>query len=154
MKKEELLNILENRYKDIHQMFTYREYSYFYNPNNILPRGVYFATIKESDGINDKASNLDRDGVYRLSFGLSKKTYERLFGAKPKRPLKGKIVDTRDDFTAFNILTPHPIYAWMGWVQILNPKLEQLSMITELLDERYEIVKNEFSKKIIRKIKA
>lgn len=151
MTKEELISVLESSYEDINQIFTYREYSYFYNPNNILPRGVYFTTIKESDGQNDKASNLDRDDVYRLSFGLSKKTYEKLFGIKPKRPLKGEIVDTEHDFTVLNILTPHPVYAWMGWVQILNPKLEQLSMIQDLLDERYETVKKEFSNKIKRK---
>lgn len=148
MRKEGILNELENRYENIHQIFTYREYSYFYNPNNILPRGIYFVTIKESDGQNDKASNLDRDDVYRLSFSLSKETYTRLFGVKPKRPLKGEKIDTRDDFTALHILTPHPIYAWMGWVQILNPKPEQLSLILELLDERYAIVKKEFSKKL------
>lgn len=78
-----------------------------------MPRGVYFATIKESNGQNDKASNLDRDGVFRLSFSLSNKRYKMLFGTKPKRVVKGYIVDTEDDFTKLNILTPHPIYAWM-----------------------------------------
>lgn len=148
MKKEDLLRELENRYRDINQIFTYKEYSYFYNPNNMLPRGVYFATIKESDGQNDKASNLDREEVYRFSFGLSTKIYESRFGGKPKRPLKGEVVDIEYDFTVFNTITPHPVYAWMGWVQILNPKLEQLPMLLELLDERYEIVEKEFIKRI------
>jgi hypothetical protein len=53
---------------------------FFYNPDNSLPKGIYFATIKESDGPNDKASNLDREGVFRLSIGIGKKNYQSLFG--------------------------------------------------------------------------
>ena len=36
-----------------------------------LPNGVYFCTLKENNGANDKASELDRDGVFRLSIGIA-----------------------------------------------------------------------------------
>lgn len=36
------------------------ETSYFYNPGLRFDRGAYFATIKERDGDNDRASGLDR----------------------------------------------------------------------------------------------
>ena len=41
----------------------------YYNPGETLPRGVYILTIKEKDGENDRASQLDREGVYRVNLG-------------------------------------------------------------------------------------
>ena len=32
----------------------------YYNPDNILKRGVYILTVKEKDGDNDKSSSLNR----------------------------------------------------------------------------------------------
>jgi hypothetical protein len=43
----------------------------FYNPGRTLPSGVYFSTIKERDGENARASLLTRDGVFRVSIGVS-----------------------------------------------------------------------------------
>ena len=90
------------------------ETSLFYNPGNLLPNGVYFCTIKEKDGDNDKSSRLDRDSVFRVSIGVGKSNYEKQFSVKPKRPEKGGIVDTGHDFTKLDELMPHPIYAWMS----------------------------------------
>jgi len=112
----ELEQALKARYNDLNMIYAYAEKSYFYNPQNILPRGAYFATFKEADGQNDKASMLGRDKVYRLSFGICTNSYFKIFGTKPKRPLKGHIVDLEHNFTELNTLTPHPIYAWMNWV--------------------------------------
>jgi hypothetical protein len=44
----------------------------FYNPNWVLKRGVYVLTIKEKDGDNDKGSNLNREGIFRVNLGLRK----------------------------------------------------------------------------------
>ncbi len=66
----------------------------FYNPEGKLPKGIYLLTFKEKDGPNDKASNLNRTGVYRLNLGVSKPTFGALFGALPTRPAAGGIVDT------------------------------------------------------------
>ena len=42
------------------------------------------------------------------------------------RPAKGGVVALPDyDPTRVNELMPHPIYAWMRWVQILSPKAER-----------------------------
>ncbi len=40
-----------------------------------LKRGIYVLTVKEKDGENDKASMLNRHGVYRISIGLKKETF-------------------------------------------------------------------------------
>lgn len=125
----------------------YRERSFFYNPDGSLPKGIYFATIKESDGPNDKASNLDREGVYRLSVGVGKKQYRQLFGDIPKRPVKGEIVELDFDFSTTGMLMPHPIYAWLGWACINNPDSENLDSLKRLLDISYQNVLTKFAKK-------
>jgi hypothetical protein len=123
------------------------ETSLFYNPGKVLPNGVYFCTLKDKNGDNDKASNLGREGVYRLSIGLQPKTYIKLFGAKPVRPPKGGIVVTGHDFQELDILMPHPIYAWMAWAQILSPSRASFEAIRPLVDEAYNVARLKFEKK-------
>ncbi|WDE95775.1 DUF6194 family protein [Lentisphaera profundi] len=127
---------------------TWGETSLFYNPGKVLPNGVYFCTIKEKNGDNDKASALDRAGIFRLSMGVSKASYKLRFGDQPKRANKGGIVDTRDDFEKLNSLMPHPIYGWMSWVQVLNPSQETFTELSPLLQEAYSSAKEKFSKKL------
>jgi Family of unknown function (DUF6194) len=124
------------------------ETSMFYNPGKVLPNGVYFCTIKEHDGANDKSSDLDRDGVFRVAIGLAPDSFERLFGARPARPAQGGVVDTDDDFTALNLLMPHPIYAWMGWAQILSPTAETSDQLFPLIQEAHHVAVTKFEKKV------
>ena len=127
------------------------ETSLFYNPQQVLPNGIYFCTIKEKDGDNDKASQLTREGVFRLAIGLPRTTYTGLFGPCPSRPEKGGIVSTGHDFTRLNELSPHPIYAWMGWVQILSPTEETFAQILPLLKEAHTASVEKLRKKTARK---
>jgi hypothetical protein len=127
------------------------ETSMFYNPGKLLPNGVYFCTLKEQNGENDKASDLNREGTFRLSIGVSKATYEDLFGNRPKRPAKGGIIDTGHDFTALNELMPHPIYGWMSWVQVLNPSKSTFESIIPLIAEAHSNAVIKFNKKTANK---
>lgn len=99
------------------------------------------------DGENDSASDLNREGVFRLAIGLPSKTYTGLFGAKPPRPAKGGIVSTGHDFTVVNELMPHPIYAWMGWIQVLSPTEETFDQVLPLLKEAHAKASEKFSQK-------
>ncbi|NEQ47092.1 MAG: hypothetical protein F6K00_27555 [Leptolyngbya sp. SIOISBB] len=130
---------------------TWGETSLFYNPEKKLPNGIYFCTLKEKDGEHDQASNLNREAVFRLGIGLPSKTYISLFGEKPPRPTKGGIVSTGHDFTLLNELTPHPVYAWMGWVQILSPTENTLGQLWPLLRTAYAQAIEKFDKKTARK---
>jgi hypothetical protein len=148
MTSNQLITQIQSNYNGLSLLNTFGEKSLFYNPDNLLPKGIYFATIKEGDGQNDKASGLYREGIFRFNFGVTKTTYEELFGTKPARPVKGGIVDTCHDFTALNQLTPHPIYAWLHWVAVLNPQGDTLKQVWELLDESYEQVLQKYAIKI------
>ncbi len=131
-----LLDLLKN-YPGLKVMDTWGETTLFDNPDHLLKRGIYFCTLKNHDGANDKASHLYRADVFRLNFGLSTKTFTSLFHAIPKRPGKGGVIEGNYDFQCLDTLTPHPIYGWMSWVSILNPSPESLSNLKNLLDESY-----------------
>jgi len=129
--------ILKN-FEDVYPLDTWGEKSFFINPNKKLKRGTYFATIKEKDGDNDKSSNLDRDGVYRLNIGVSKELYLSMFNLIPKRPSKGQMIEGDYNFQELNAILPHPVYGWMSWVCILNPSKETFNnTVTDLLHNAY-----------------
>lgn len=147
MHKEEVSRIVLDRYLGVVPVDAWGEQSFFYNPDGKLPRGVYFATIKDKDGANDKGSDLDREGVYRFNFGLSKASYRRCLGEQPARPAAGAVVATGHDFTRLNVLLPHPVYGWMSWVCVLNPNPELIASLLPMLDEAYELVVKKFEKR-------
>lgn len=149
MEPDQIINYILSRDEGIVRMQKYAEETFFYNPKKLLPHGVYFVTIKVQDGPNDKSSELDRKDVFRLSFKPYAESYALAFGEKPSRPAKGRAINFPGDFTELNRLMPHPIYAWMGWVCILNPSTEMFDEVVKpLLDESLELVRVKFSKKL------
>jgi hypothetical protein len=68
-----------------------------------------YATIVTTDD-HDQASDLARKGVFRLNLGVDRETFERIAA-----------VDPEPDFTAFDRLLPHPVYAAQRWISIVNP---------------------------------
>ena len=124
------------------------ETSYFYNPGLRFERGTYFATIKDHDGANDRASGLDRPGVWRLNMGVTKECYVALFGPPPPRPGKGMTVEGDWDFTALDRITPHPVYGWMGWVAVLNPSSATWNRCLPLIECAHERARATFGKRI------
>lgn len=113
----------------------------FYNPKGRLKRGVYVLTVKEKDGDNDKESMLDRKDIYRVNVGLKKKSFINIFGIIPKRPAAGGVVDMNFDFTALDTIMPHPVYAWMSWICVLNPSDKTFETFKMLIQESYEFAK-------------
>lgn len=113
----------------------------------MLKRGVYVLTVKEKDGENDRTSILDRESVWRLNIGVRKQTFRTLFGELPKRPCKGGIVDMPYNFSAKDVIMPHPIYGWMRWICVLNPSETTFEQLRPLMLESNEYAKEKFSKR-------
>ena len=148
MTADEIIKKIVNNLHGVVPKSSWGETSLFYNPGKKLPNGVYFCTIKEKDGENDTSSNLNRSEVFRLSIGVLKESYIKHFGKKPSHPQKGCIVNTGHDFTKTNILTPHPVYAWMSWVCVLSPSTELFEEIYPLIVEAHGSAINKFNKKV------
>jgi hypothetical protein len=126
----------------------YGEQAIFYNPDAAAPLGVIFASIKDRDGPNDRAAALSRPGVYRLAFGLNRPTFARRFGAVPARPAKGAVVALPGyDLTRLDELTPHPVYAWMSWVQILSPTAARFASLEPLLADSLELTRERWARR-------
>lgn len=144
----EVAAMLSARYADVSLATSWGETALFYNPGKRLPRGIYFATLKDHDGANDKASALHRPGVFRLSLGLPRGDYISRFGPMPFRPGKGGVVLGPWDFTALDQLSPHPIYAWMGWVAVLNPSHSTLAALSPLFDAAFDKARHGFRRRL------
>jgi hypothetical protein len=57
---------------------------------------------------------------------MTGESFAPLFGAVPARPLKGEAVALPGhDLPRLDELAPHPVYAWVSWVQILSPTRER-----------------------------
>lgn len=124
------------------------ESSIFYNPGRVAPLGVIFASIKDHDGENDSSSRLSREGVYRFAFCLAPDTYADMFGETPARPPKGGVVALPCyDPSRLGALMPHPVYAWMRWVQILSPTAAAFESLRPHLDESFELVRGRWSRR-------
>jgi uncharacterized protein DUF6194 len=148
LEPEEVLSELLELDPGLRRQAYYGERSIFFNPGGAAPLGSIFASIKDHDGPNDKAAKLSREGVYRLAFCLTPDRFAERFGPPPRRPLKGGVVDLAGyDLTRLGELTPHPVYAWMRWVQILSPSRSQYESLKPLLAESLEAIKAKWTKK-------
>ena len=95
---------------------------FFHGADNKFP----FATIVTKDNDFDSASKLNRPGVFRLNVGVGKESFRALFGEQPP-------IDV--DYTALDRLMPHPVYAKMHWVSVINPSAATFETVKPLLTE-------------------
>lgn len=70
-----------------------------------------------------------------------------MFGEIPKRPNKGELVDMNYNFSKTDDILPHPVYAWMNWICILNPSEESFEKLKQFIQEAYEYAKEKFKKR-------
>jgi hypothetical protein len=150
MDPSSIARYITSTFAEVHPVAAWGETSFFYNPGQRLPRGIYFATVKEKDGPNDQASDLGRPGVFRLNIGIRRPTWRILFGPQPARPAAGGVVGTGHDFTALDQLMPHPVYGWMSWVSVLNPSDATFETVKPLLAEAHDLAVAKFAKRVGR----
>lgn len=102
-----------------------------------------FATIASTGNEYEKISNLDRPGVYRLNMGVSRETFQSLFGAK-------KINPSDYDFTALDVIMPHPDYSSQHFLCVLSPGEETFEKIRPMLAEAYDIAVKRYNRRKAR----
>jgi len=99
-----------------------------------------FATIASTGNEYEKISDLDRPGVYRLNIGVSRETFQELFG-------KGKVEVSAYDFTALDTIMPHPDYSSQHFLCVLSPGEATFEKLRPLFAEAYDIAKNRYNKR-------
>jgi hypothetical protein len=117
------------------------DYFFIYDPARNLPpnRRLPFSTliVRNHDGVD--VARLERPDVFRLNVGVGKDTFRGRFGA-PSPSTIGGPPDPARDYAALDRLLPHPVYAPMHWVCVLNPSAATFEKLRPLLAEAYALV--------------
>jgi hypothetical protein len=117
----------------------------FYDPQRDTDptRRLPFTTIVSKDYQNfDTSSQLDRPNVFRLNIGVSRETFQALFGHLPNEESTESY-----DFTALDRVMPHPAYGRQSWVCILNPTPETFEAVKPLLAEAYARAVSQYARR-------
>ncbi len=109
---------------------------FFYRSDRILP----FATLISSDYDHDRISDLDRPGVFRLNIGIGKQTFQSLFG-------DAKVDVNSYDFTALDVIMPHPHYAQQYFICVLSPSEVTFERIRAFLAEAYDVAVRRYARR-------
>lgn len=97
-----------------------------------------FVTIANSDNEFDSVSNLNREGVFRINIGVSKKTFDSLLADSSSENI---------DYSVLNVFLPHPDYAKQHFICILNPSGENVDTTKQLIVEAHAIAANRLRRK-------
>ena len=127
MDAAEIIRYITSSFDDVQTSTAYGYEFFFYSAERKLP----FATLATSDNEYDRVSQLDRPGVFRLNIGVSKPTFQSLFG--PGRADPGGY-----DFSTLDTIMPHPDYAAQSWVCVLSPSDATFEQVRQLLAEAYD----------------
>lgn len=90
---------------------------FYYAPDGQVPRNRQpFATIVTKNYPEDVASRLDEAGRWRLNIQVGSSVFTELLGYAPQ-----EATTTNADYSAEDVVNPHPLYGAYGWVCIVNP---------------------------------
>jgi hypothetical protein len=135
MNESSVVDYITNTFPGVETDTNFGYTFFFYRSDHKLP----FATLIASDYEYDRISNLDRPGVFRLNIGISKQTFQSLFGT-------AKVDVNSYDFTALDVIMPHPEYAQQHFICVLSPSEATFERIRHLLAEAYEIAARRYTR--------
>ena len=118
----------------------------FYDPDGITvpERRFPFVTVVTGDRY-DAASRLDRDAAsYRVNLGIDRVTYEALFGPAPRQAVGHEVIDTGFNYTTPDLVMPHPFYAPMHWVCVVNPGERSLASLADLMHSAHTLARERY----------
>ena len=150
MNEAAITNYITSTFDGVRVVDAWGDKFFFYNPTQQEPDEVYLATLKSNDDDYDRFSNLSRDGIFRLNIGIGKETYQSLFGERPSRHRAPEPSEPEHDFTVLDQLLPHPVYAHLYWVCVLNPSQATFEQVKNLLAEAYDLAVNKVEKRASR----
>jgi hypothetical protein len=112
---------------------------FFYDPERNRPENqrLPFVTLVIHDYPGwDTASQLDRDGIFRVNIAIGRSGFERLLGYPPAQH---EAHHDEFDYALTDVLIPHPMYASQGWVSIVNPAAQTSMQLQQLLEEAHAL---------------
>lgn len=135
MDESAVVDYITKTFPDVETTEAFGYTFFFYKTERKLP----FATLANSDNEYDRISNLDRPGVFRLNIGISRESFQSLFGTAK--------VDVNDyDYTALDVIMPHPEYAPQNFICVLSPGEVTWERVRSLLAEAYDIAVRRYNR--------
>ncbi len=134
MDKSAIIEYIMKTFFDVETTYAYGYDMFFYKSD----RKMSFATLISSDYDYDHISNLERPGVFRLNIGISKQTFQSLFGTN-------EVNVSHYDFTALDVIMPHPEYAQYHFICVLSPSEKTFERVSRLLAEAYDIAARRYA---------
>ena len=145
---DDIIDYVQSTYNGTVIDYNWGDRGIFYNPDNRLPRGIHIMTFKVKDSRKDKVSGLNRKGIYRLNMGISKESFNRIFGSTPPRPKVGGTANTEYDYQQLDRIMPHPKFGWMAWLSVLNPGQATFETLKPLVEESYKLARKKYGNKV------
>jgi hypothetical protein len=119
----------------------------FYDPDGLtIPEERFpFLTVVTGDRY-DAASRLDRDArTYRVNLGVDREAYEERLGTAPRQAAGYEVLDAGVDYTATDVLMPHPFYAPLHWVCVVDPAERVRKDLAALVDSAYALAARRYA---------
>ncbi|MCA9890064.1 MAG: hypothetical protein KC546_16915 [Anaerolineae bacterium] len=130
-------NLLWNWTNNVQKEENFGYTFFFVGDEHRLP----FVTIGHSDNEFDTVSSLNRDGIFRINIGVSKKTFESLLVNSGSEVI---------DYSVLDVFLPHPHYAKQNFICILNPTGENANITKQLIVEAHSIAASRLQRKLKR----
>lgn len=102
---------------------------FYYAPDGIVPRTQPFATIVTKDYPGEPSSGLDRPGALRVNVSVDATTFRERTGRDKREHVSDDV-----DFTAVDVLLPHPVYSRQGWLAVVSPGARTQADLRVLLE--------------------
>jgi hypothetical protein len=140
MNETEVIQYITGTFEGVETQTVSDNTFFFYAAERMFP----FATLVTNDDY-EQVSDLNRPGVFRLNIGVSKTTFQTLFGSQRFGSAEDSAVY---DFAALDKVMPHPIYGKMYWIGVLNPSPTTFQTVVQpLLAEAYATAVKKYAKK-------
>ena len=134
MNKSEVIEYIMKTFPEVETVNEYGYDMFFYRSD----RKLSLATLISTDYEYDHISNLNRPGVFRLNIGVSKQTFQSLFGSDE--------VDLEEyDFTDLDKIMPHPEHAQYHFICVLSPSEKTFEKVRAYLAEAYDIAARRYA---------
>lgn len=111
---------------------TWGDHFFYYAPDGVVPPGQPYATVVTKDYPDDTASALNPPGRWRLNIHVGR---SRLAELTRRAPSDGA---ASAGYSATDVVLPHPLYAELGWVAVVNPGAATGHLALELLRDAHD----------------
>lgn len=118
---------------------------FYYAPDGEMPRTVQpYGTIVTKNYPDDTASDLDPAGRWRVNIHVDRATFRELVGNAADSDATGR---AQPDFSAVDVVLPHPVYGAAGWVSVVNPGHESAGTVLRLLRAAHDAARARFERR-------